>query len=451
MNESSQPSRTAEELPFHLKGNFAPIFEEYTELDLEVTGSIPPELCGRYLRNGPNPQTGQSGHWFLGNGMIHGVELQAGKARGYRNRYVRTPLFEDPDANWLAGAGDLRMSAANTHVIRHAGKILALEEVHLPVEVTPDLETVGAYDFGGKLTTSMTAHPKICPETGELLFFAYGLVPPYLTYHRVSAEGVLVQSEEIAVKGATMIHDFNITRNYVIFMDLPLVWDLEALGDDGLPIRWSDDYGARIGVMPRNGTNRDVIWYDIDPCYVFHQVNAYEEGDRIVLDVCRRDHMGKPGEPDASPRLHRWTVNQTTGVVAEDPLDDRAIEFPRINDAKVGGKYRYAYVAGFSDENPDLIPIRFHKYDLQGGCSVVTHELSKGRIASEPVFVPAVGHSAEDDGWVLAFVHDEAVNRSELVILDASRFDKEPVARIHLPTRVPAGFHGSWIPDEGRR
>jgi carotenoid cleavage dioxygenase-like enzyme len=447
MSQPKEQAFTDEKLPFHLKGNFAPIFEESTEFGLEITGSIPPELNGRYLRNGRNPQTGWSAHWFLGNGMIHGVELQNGKATCYRNRYVRTALFEDADADPIAGIGDLRMSAANTHVIRHHGKILALEEVHLPVEVTPDLQTVGPHDFGGRLKTGMTAHPKICPETGELLFFAYGITPPHLTYHRVSADGELVQTEEIAVKGATMVHDFNVTRNHVIFMDLPLVWDVEALGAGGLPIRWSDDYGARLGVMPRDGTTRDVVWYDIDPCYVYHPMNAYEEDGRIVLDVCRQAHEAKPDEPDALARLHRWTVDPSTGSVAEDPLDDRPIEFPRIHDGKVGKKYRYGYTAGISEEEI-AAAVRFHKFDLQGQGSVVTHELAEGRTASEPVFVPAGGHSAEDDGWVLAYVHDGATNRSELVILDASHFDREPVARIHLPTRVPAGFHGSWIPDE---
>ena len=445
MNQTDGQAQGTERLPFHLKDNFAPVFEESTEIDLEVTGHIPPELCGRYFRNGPNPQTGWSDHWFLGNGMIHGVELENGKANWYRNRYVRTNLFDADDADPLAAIGDIRMSAANTHVIRHAGKLLALEEIDLPVEVTPTLDTVGPYDFGGKLTTGMTAHPKICPETGELLFFAYGIFPPHLTYHRVSADGRLVQSEEIAVKGATMVHDFNITRNHVIFMDLPLIWDLAALGDGGLPIRWSDDYGARLGVLPRSGGADDVVWYDIDPCYVFHQMNAHEVGDDIVLDVCRQEHMGRPDEPGSPPYLHRWTVNQKTRSVSEESLDDRPVDFPRIHDAKIGKKYRYGYAVGFSDADLNC-GRRFHKYDLEGSESLI-HELAPGCEASEPVFVPAVGQSAEDDGWVLAYVYDKATDMSQLVILDATEFEKEPVARVHLPGRVPAGFHGSWLPD----
>jgi carotenoid cleavage dioxygenase len=433
------------EKPFWLSGNFAPTYDEVTETKLEVTGSIPPELNGRYLRNGANPQTGESAHWFLGNGMIHGVELNNGKANWYRNRYVRTPLLTDAGADPLGAALDDRSkSLANTHIISHAGKILALEEGHWPFELTSDLETVGAYNYDGKLETGMTAHPKICPETGELLFFAYGMTPPYLTYHRASANGELVQSEQIEVKGATMVHDFNITRNHVIFMDLPLVWNFENAANAGLPIQWSDEYGARLGVMPRSGSNKDVVWYDIDPCYVYHPVNAYEDGDDIVIDVCRLAHSMKPGVKDVPPVLHRWTIHQNTGKVSESQIDDRAVDFPRVPDAIVGLKHRYGYTAEFGSGLPTAVA--FRKYDMQSGTSEA-HQLQNGRVGGEPVFVPAAGASAEDDGYLLSFVYDPAENKSELVIIDASNVASDPVARVHLPTRVPAGFHGSWVAD----
>ncbi len=434
----------AEQTPFWLSGNFAPTFDEVTETKLEVTGSIPPELNGRYLRNGANPQTGESPHWFLGNGMIHGVELNNGKANWYRNRYVRTPMLDDPQANAMEVLDDRSKSLANTHIIGHAGKILALEEGHWPFELSPDLETVGPYSYNGKLETGMTAHPKICAETGELLFFAYGMVPPYLTYHRASADGELLQSEVIEVKGATMVHDFNITRNFAIFMDLPLVWNLENAANTGLPIQWSDEYGARLGVMPRNGNNQDVVWYDIDPCYVYHPLNAYEEGSDIIIDVCRMAHSMKPDAGEVPPVLYRWTIHQDKGTVSESQLDDRAVEFPRVPDAVVGLKHRYGYTAEFGSGLPAAAA--FRKYDLQTGATSA-HELGAGRMGGEPVFVPAAGASAEDDGYLLSFVYDQAVNRSELVIVNANDVTQAPVARIHLPTRVPAGFHGSWIAD----
>jgi carotenoid cleavage dioxygenase-like enzyme len=426
---------------FHLRDNFAPVFEERSENQLQVIGSIPPELQGRLLRNGPNPQTGHSNHWFFGNGMIHGVELENGRANWYRNRYVRTPLWEDPDADAVAAIMDLQKSSANTHVIHHAGKILALEETHLPWEVSPQLETLRAWNFEGKLTTPMTAHPKVCPVTGELLFFAYGMFPPYLTYHRVNAKGELVQTETITVPGGTMMHDFNITQNYVVWMDLPAVWDIEAAATGGLPIRWDVSYGARLGVMPRTGRDADVTWYDIDPCYVFHPLNAFEDGDSIVLDVLRKSSVMKADDP-APAFMTRWVIDRKAGTVSETQIDDRFVEFPRVNDAVVGLQHRYGYTAGIADEAP--YGERYIKYDLRDFSSK-TVELGNGRQGSEAVFVADPVASGEDEGWLLAYVYDKSTDSSEVLILDASTMSEEPVARVLIPARVPMGFHGSWI------
>ncbi|MBW2282377.1 MAG: carotenoid oxygenase family protein [Deltaproteobacteria bacterium] len=445
----SQSATPAEKTPFHLKGNFAPVFDERTELDLQVTGAIPPQLEGRFFRNGANPQSGWSPHWFLGNGMLHGVELRGGRATWYRNRYVRTPLLDDPEGARISPEGEIdhTRSCANTHVIRHAGRILALEEGSFPFEVDENLETVGVHDFGGKLHSAMTAHPRTCPETGELLFFGYSALPPYLVYHRVAADGTLVQSEEIEVKGPTMMHDWNITRNHVVFMDLPMVFDLSLLAS-GMPIRWDDDYGARLGVMPRNGTNDDVEWYEIDPCYVFHPMNSYEDGDRIVLDVARfaKLSMSLADDGGAPAVLHRWIIDRAAGKVIEQPLDDRPGEFPRVHDRVIGLKHRFGYMAGVGSDLSAL-GTSLRKYDVERDSSW-THELGAGCQAGEPVFAPNPGAAAEDEGWILTFVYDPATDKSDLVIIDAQEFDKPPVARIHLPTRVPFGFHGSWLPDD---
>ena len=430
------------EQPFYLKDNFAPVSEEISESHLKVIGSIPPALNGRLLRNGPNPQTGWSDHWFFGNGMIHGVEFCNGKANWYRNRYVRTTLWDDPGADSGEAMMDLAKSAANTHVIHHAGKILALEEAHLPWEVSPELDTIKAWDFDGKLETPMTAHPKVCPVTGELLFFAYGLFPPYLTYHRANAQGELVQSEQITVPGGTMMHDFNITENYVIWMDLPAVWDIESLEGEGLPIKWDESYGARLGVMPRTGGDSDVTWYDIEPCYVFHPLNAYEDGDSIVIDVCRKASV-MAGAIDAPALMTRWVINRSSGTVSETQIDDRITEFPRVPDAIVGQKHRYGYAAGLATSAP--YGERYIKYDL-GDFSAKTVELGPGRQGSEAVFVADPSGSSEDDGWLLACVYDQTTDSSEVLILDASTLSEEPVARVLLPARVPMGFHGSWVP-----
>ena len=432
----TQPGET----PPWLAGNWAPTNVESTEVSLKVEGSIPPELNGRYLRVGPNPVSGQSPHAFLGDGMVHGVKLADGKADWYRNRWVRTPHYEDPEANYFKHFGSLDYSLANTHVVGHAGRVFALEELHLPYELDEELNTVGTHDFAGKLTGGMTAHPKICPKTGEMLFFGYALKPPFLTYHRVSADGALVQSEPIKVKAATMMHDFNITENYVIFMDLRVLWGGPMNG--GLPVNWSDEYGARLGVMPRNGTDADVKWFDIDPCYVFHPMNAYESGDEIIIDVCRSEHKFKVGAPKASSKLHRWAINLRTGKVSETPLNDQPVGFPRVADDRMGQPYRYGYTLE-ADDNVAIVGKRYLKFDMQSATSEAI-ELD-GRLGGEPVFVPAAGATAEDDGYLLAFVQNPANETSEFVVLNASEPDKGSIARIELPVRVPFGFHGSWV------
>ena len=431
-----------EKAPFWLRDNFAPTFEERTESDLKVIGQIPESLQGTLLRNGANPQSGESAHWFLGNGMLHGVRIEAGQAKWYRNRYVKTPLYLKPDGDVMDGLGDMTMSAANTNVIHHAGKIMALEEGHWPFVVSNELETVGPNNYGGKLEGAMTAHPKICPETGELLAFSYGMTPPYLTYLRASASGELLQTEQIEVPGATMIHDFNVTRNFVIFMDLPAVWNFEGMATTGLPILWDESYGARLGVMPRNGGNADVVWYEIAPCYVFHPLNAYENGDKIVIDVCRMDDTMKPGS-SAPPMLYRWTIDQASGRVTETQLDDRVVDFPRVADAVVGLKHQFGYCAAFAGSAPygeGLI-----KYDLEAGTSEYRH-LDGGQ-ASEAVFVKDPTASGEDGGFLLSYVYQPEIDQSEVLILNAQDMLGEPVARIQIPARVPAGFHGNWIGD----
>ena len=433
--------------PFHLQGNFAPVREEVTAFDLPIQGAIPPALRGLYLRNGPNPKSGASPHWFLGDGMLHGVALQDGRARWYRNRWVRTRKFvEDAPSFRPEGGFDLTVGLANTHVIEHAGRVLALVETSFPTEVTRELATVGCFDYGGKLTTGMTAHPKLCPTTGELHFFAYSFAPPFLTYHRADAAGRLVQSEVIEVPGPTMIHDFGITEHHVIFMDLPLVFDLELALAGTMPYRWSDDYGARLGVMPRGGSNADVRWFDIAPCYVFHPLNAYEDDQGgLVMDVVRYPELWRVGSSE-TPRasLHRWRVDLRAGRASEGPLDDRTVEFPRFDERRAGLAHRYGYAVERALERGAGTTLV--KYDLRRGATTV-HDFGTGHAPAEPVFVPASSTAGEDEGWLLSYVYDAARDSSDLVILDAADFTGKPVATVSLPQRVPFGFHGSWLPD----
>ena len=423
---------------FFQRDNYAPVADELTEFDLTVEGAIPAELDGWYLRNGPNPRVA-TGHWFSGDGMIHGIRVEGGRAAWYRNRWVRTESFENSFPLYNAdGTRNLHSSVANTHVVNHAGKTLALVESSLPYEITNDLETLGAYDFGGKLADSMTAHPKICPTTGELHFFGYGsLFSPHVTYHRADANGELTINRPLDVPALTMMHDFALTANHVVFMDLPIVFNAERAMEGDMPFRWDDEYGARLGVMRRDDPFGEVRWFEIDPCYVFHVANAHDtpDGGGIVLQAVRYPELWRNnGGFDTDAVLWSWTVDLKSGRVSERQLDDRSVEFPRIDDRLTGLPARYAVSVGDNG---------WVRHDLGDG-SAVAHDLGEGG-PGEAVFVPAAGSADETHGYYLGYVYDPARNGSDLVILDASDFAGAPVARIQLPTRVPYGFHGNWI------
>lgn len=443
--------------PAHLAGNFAPVSRELTAHDLPVTGAIPPGLTGWYVRNGPNPHEAASAHWFFGDGMVHGVRLEGGRATSYRNRWVRTSSFTHGapmrDEN---GRRDLAAGRANTHVVRHAGRTLALVESSLPYELDfrpgRELGTVGPHDFGGRLNTPMTAHPKTCPDTGELHFFGYGgLEPPYLTYHRADAEGELTVSRPVDVFAPTMMHDFHLTARHVVFMDLPVVLDRDraSKAGSGLPYVWDPGYGARLGVLRRDDPHGEIRWLPIDPCYVFHALNAHDEsdadGERIVLHVVRYPHFGTAGSGAAAPALWRWTADLTRGTVTEEQLDDRPVEFPRIDDRLAGLAARYGHATVAAVPEVETVPGELLRYDLLTG-AVARHAFGPGRTPSEAVFAPADDRPG-GPGWLLMYVHDATTDTSDLVILDADDVGAPPVATVHLPQRVPHGFHGNWLPD----
>ncbi|WTW99095.1 carotenoid oxygenase family protein [Streptomycetaceae bacterium NBC_01309] len=448
--------------PPYLRGRYAPVAGERTAAHLPVRGALPPELDGRYLRNGPNPPPGRdTGHWFTGSGMLHGIRLRDGRAEWYRNRWIRTrelaghPLVR-PDFSV-----DLAAAPANTHVIRHAGMVLALCETGLPYWVSPSLETVGPYDFNGRLTTAMTAHPKEDPATGELHLFGTGFAPPYLTYHRVAADGRLAESRTVDVPGPTMMHDFAITEHHVLWLDLPVVFDFALAAVRRLPYRWDDAYGARLGVMSRVPGDTAVRWFDVAPCYVFHVGNAYEDArGHIVLDAVRYDPEGfrrawadiggsagpsgsevhgQPGDFGPFAVLHRWTLDPASGSVAETRLDDRESEFPTHNAAFTGRPNRYLYTVSAQG---------IAKHDLAHR-RVDVHETRRGRFAGEAVFVPASDGVGEDEGWLLALTSDDNGGPGELLVLDAADLSTQAV--VELPCSVPAGFHGSWLPEPAPR
>ena len=433
--------------PF-LLGNYAPVHDELTEANLEVVGSVPAELNGRYLRIGPNPLTMPEGpyHWFVGDGMVHGVELRDGGASWYRNRWVRTPEIATAlGAPQPTGPTPPMYESSNTNVLGHAGHIYSLTEGAMPYELSPELDTLGRRDFGGPLPTGFTAHPKIDPETGELHGFAYSWADPNLIYHVIDASGRLVRSEPITVAGPTMIHDFALTRTHVVFFDLPVVFDLDMVTRGlAMPYRWDDDYGARVGIMPRDGGDADVQWFDVEPCYVFHPMNAYDEGDTVVVDVCRHPTMFAksiegPNE-GGSPTLDRWTVDPAAGKVREERLDDRGNEFPRVNETLLMSKHRYGYAVDTVESATSFDTTGVLKHDLRSG-TTEEHVFANGGHPGEFVFVPSSGATSEDDGYLMGFVYDPTRDSSDFVVLDASSMAAEPIATVRLPAtralRVP--------------
>lgn len=437
----------------YLLGNYAPVTEETTAFDLEVTGRLPEALQGLLLRDGPNPYgpvDPSTYHWFTGDGMVHGLRIEGGRAAWYRNRWVRTPDLAARGAFPAPPPSPINVTIGGSgavNVLAHAGRILACGEVGLPYELTPELDTVGQCDFDSTIGTNFTAHPKVDPETGELLAFGYDFGPTNLRYHRFDAAGRTVQTEVIDTPAPTMMHDFGVTATRVVFMDLPVIFDAERLGR-GMPFRWEPSNGARLGVMPRDGGNEDVVWVELEPCYVFHPLNAYDDGDRIVMDVVRHPTMFStsrvgPDEPTA-PTLDRWVIDPVAGTVTETRLDDRPQEFPRLDERLVGRQHRFGYAVELP-RNAAFDAAGIVKNDLVAGTSEV-HHLGPGRTASEAVFVPAGPAAGEDEGWLVAPVHDAATDRSDVVVLDARDVSDPPVATVHLPVRIPYGFHGSWVP-----
>ncbi len=438
----------------YLEGNFAPVSEEVTAFDLPVTGSVPADLAGRLLRIGPNPvlpEDPATYHWFTGSGMVHGVRLRDGKAEWYRNRFVRDDRViaarggpQVPGPQHGMGGG-----TANTNVIGHAGRTWAIVEAgSLPVLLSYELETQARSDFDGTLPRSFTAHPKTDPATGELHAVTYYWEHDGMQYVVVGMDGRVRRTVDVPTPGKPMVHDMGLTERYVVLLDLPVTFDLEvAMGGSYFPYRWNPSYGARVGLLPRDGGTGDIVWCELpEDCYVFHPVNAFDAPDgTVVMDVCRYPTMFATdlrGPGDASPTLDRWTIDPVARRVREQRLDDRGQEFPRHDERLVGRRNRYAYAVSFHDLQFGQIL----KHDLDAGTSEA-YDPGPGRMPLEAVFVPRADDAAEDDGWLMAYVYDGTRDTSDVVILPAQDLAAGPVATVHLPQRVPFGFHGNWVPD----
>ncbi|HWW52522.1 MAG TPA: carotenoid oxygenase family protein [Acidimicrobiales bacterium] len=455
----------------YLAGLYAAVDDELTAGDLEVIGEIPADLDGIFVRNGPNPRFDPVGryHWFDGDGMLHAVRFEDGRAT-YRNRFIATAaLARDRDAGrplWrgviepvAANPADMPLKdTANTDVVWHRGSLLATWYLSgQPYALDPvSLDTLGPSDFGGTLPCRMSAHAKVDESSGELFFFDYGPVRPWLRYGVVGADGQVAHLVDIDLPGPRLPHDMAITARHAVVMDLPLVNDREAARVGRHKIVFDPELPARFGVIPRYGAGAEVRWFEAEPCYIYHVVNSWEEGDEIVLDVCR---VTKP-EPAAGvgplarmlsylrldAQLHRYRFDLARGTTSEQPLDDDNTEFPSVPSALVGRPTRFSYNVHISPE-PTLLFDGIVKYDTALGTSQ-RYLFGPGRWGSESPFAARRGGTDEDDGYLVSFVHDAGTDRSEVVILSAADPVAGPIGRVLLPQRVPIGFHACWVKGE---
>ncbi|MER7498777.1 carotenoid oxygenase family protein [Nonomuraea pusilla] len=461
----------------YLLGVYAPVQAEITADELTVIGRIPADLNGVYLRNGPNARHPMKGryHWFDGDGMVHAVHFENGRAR-YRNRWVRTRAFEaesaagaslwtgvmeNPEGNPFGNARGLPYKdTANTDVIFHRGRVLASWYLcGTPYSLDPlSLETLGADTFLDTLNGDFMAHPKVDERTGELFWFDYGPRPPYLRYGVVGRSGTVEHRVELDLPGARLPHDMAITENHAILMDLPLYQDLDAARQGRYKLTFNRELPSRFGVIARRG--HQVRWFEAKPCYIYHVVNAWEAGEEIVLDVCRvsRPAPHGAGSPlsrmisylKLDARMYRYRFDLRTGRTSEEYVDgDHNTEFPSIDARSTGRRTRYAYNVSVADAETNLFD-GLVRYDNVTGAKE-TYFYGPGVYGSEAPFAPRDGSTGEDDGYLVSFVTDAAADRSEVQVLDASRISDGPVARVLLPQRVPLGFHATWIRSEQLR
>jgi len=451
----------------YLIGNFAPLRTE-DDFELEIVGEIPDGLRGALYRVGPNPQfepRDPNHHWFAGDGMVHGFFVQDGRVR-YRNRYVRTPRWELEHAagQSLFGSFGNPMTTdpeamgqdsgvANTNIVVHGGKLLALEEGHEPFGMDPaTLASTGYQPFGGKVT----AHPKFDPVTGEMVFFAYrdGEHPfsANIAYGVADKTGKVTRRDSFEAPYCSMIHDFMVTGDHVLFPVLPLTGSLER-AMKGLPaFAWEPEKPSLVGVMARNASVETIRWFQTDTCYVFHVMNAWDEDGKVVADVMK--YACAPLFPNADGSrgtqsgayLVRWTfdLGDASDVIHEQPLDDMAGEFPRYDERFTFRPNRHGWFAGQTAKPGDIRTNALCHIDLTTGRR--TDWVSgPGDGVSEPVFVHRSDDAPEGDGWILSVAYRAAENRSDLLVFEAQDMAAGPIATARLPRRMPFGFHGNWV------
>ena len=438
-------------------GVHRPMRSELTLEDISVTGTVPAGLNGRYLKMGANPVLPDTvgSHWFLGDGMVHGIAIGHGKVRWYRNRWIRSHSAAAALGRSAApGPRHGRNDTVNTNVVDIGGRAFALVEAgSFPVELSDDLQDHCYNPFDGSLYGSFSGHPHRDPLTGEHHAIAYdGSVWDTVRHVVVSAVGKVVRDVPIPVQHGPCIHDCAITARFAVVLDLPVTFSMRAvLAGHSFPFRWNPGHKARLGLLPRGGDADEIIWCDVEQCFVFHVANAFDNAEgKVILDVIAYTTMFASGATglDSLGRLERWTIDPDLSRIERHVIDDTPQEFPRIDDRRVAQAYRYLYTVSVPpDGNTQLVgATRIFKHDLVTGQRLV-HEFGDDRVPGEFLFVPAHEAAAEDEGWLLGLVINTADDTTDLVVLDARSFEADPVASIHLPHRIPPGFHANWFAD----
>jgi carotenoid cleavage dioxygenase len=457
----------------YLSGHHEPVRFEATAPDLIVDGEIPKDLAGVFYRNGPEPlyptREGDY-HWFDGDGMVYAFHIEGGRV-SMRNRWVRTEKFELEKAagKRLFGMFGNPMTAdpsvqgktyntANTNIILHGGKLLALMEGARPVVMGPhDLETLGEHDYDGKVATTFSAHPKVDHATGEMVNIGAMINgymgPAELQYTITTREGAVRHSANIPVPHLALVHTFFLTENWAVFPIIPIDSDLQRFMKGGPMTAWNTGRPTKLALMPREGTADDVRWFEFDPRHMFHELNVWEEDGKVLADVAAANGTALFPDQDGNRLTHgdtqqslrRWTIDIASASMKEEVLNDRDIQFPRPDDRLMTRKTRHSFAninLKSRDGRVEGMDAVLH-FDTESGTEDYYH-FGPGSAAGELVFAPRIGGADEADGYAMTIVHRANSPTSELAIFAAKDIAAGPLATVHIPFRVPSGFHCNY-------